>query len=201
VVAGGWDRRPHSLGKTCHEKRNSPIWTVSVCFARRPIYNSTGRFASTADSAVGELLSLPLLSVLGVCGLLLRKQLCDCRVWRCYPPIEVAVVGPARRGYGRVDVRNVCKSHARDCHTARRASKTPIVNNLTNCPSAFCAGVDCRSFPPPRRARHAPLVCSLHLSIRGDALYPKPSAPVKQSTEGQTEDNEEPGYDQAYCLA
>ena len=131
MVAGGWDRRPHRLGKTCHEKRNSQIWTVSVCFPRRPIYDSTGRFASITDTAVGELLSLALLSVLGACGLFLRKQLCDSWVWRCYPPIEVADVGAAGRGYGRIDVRNIGKSLACHCHAACWVSKTPIVKNLS----------------------------------------------------------------------
>lgn len=48
-------------------------------------------------SVVGGLLSVALLSVMGICLVLLAKQLCDGRLWRCTPPVGVAHIGAAGR--------------------------------------------------------------------------------------------------------
>jgi hypothetical protein len=100
-------RHTHNLGKTRRGRRHLQARAVLHCRAGRAIDNSDGRSARTRDSVVGELLSLLLLPILGVCLVLFGKQLRDGWLWRCDPPIEVADVGATREHDGRADVRNI----------------------------------------------------------------------------------------------
>lgn len=124
MVAGGWDRSAHLLGKTFHQRRHPRLRTFSLCDFCREIYNSSDRFARIPDSAVGGMLSLVLLPVLGLCSLFLRKQLLDSRVWRYHAPTELADVGAAGEHCRRVDVRNFHKHFVRDRYPTRRPRKT-----------------------------------------------------------------------------
>ena len=65
---------------------------VSLRCARHANHGSRHRSARNRYSAVGELLSLALLSVLGICVLLLGEQLCDRWIRGCGPSIKVATV-------------------------------------------------------------------------------------------------------------
>jgi hypothetical protein len=123
VVAIRWDRSAHLLGETFHQRRHPRLRTVSLRDVCREIYNSSDRFARIPDSAVGGMLSLGVLPVLGVCSLLLRKQLLDSRVRRYHAPGELADVGATGKHCRRVDVRNFREHFVRDRYPTRRRRK------------------------------------------------------------------------------
>jgi hypothetical protein len=52
------------------------------------------RFARSINSVLGRLLSLALPTVVGICCLLLGRQLCHRGVWRRSPAVQLAHVGP-----------------------------------------------------------------------------------------------------------
>ena len=103
------------------------IEPVSFRGVSRAIYNSSDRFARTADSAVGELLSLALLPVLGIRVVLLCNQLRNSWVWRCDPPVEVADVRATREHHWRVVAWNIGKPLVFDRHAARRSRKAATI--------------------------------------------------------------------------
>jgi hypothetical protein len=53
------------------------------------------------------LLSLALLTFLGICSLFFGQQLCHRGVWRRSPAVKLAYVGAARERHQRVDVRHI----------------------------------------------------------------------------------------------
>ena len=115
-----WEYRAHCLGQTCCRSRHSQARAVTLYCAGRAINNSGNRSARAGDSVVGELLSVALLPFMGVCLLLLRKQLGDGWLWRRDPPFKVADIGATREHYWRIDVRNIRKPSVCDRHPARR---------------------------------------------------------------------------------
>jgi hypothetical protein len=69
----------------------------------------------SADSVVGELLSLALLTVVGICVLLLGEQLCHRGVWRRSPAVQLADVRTAGEHYRRIDVWNLGQRPVCNC--------------------------------------------------------------------------------------
>lgn len=124
MVAGGWDRSAHLLGKTFRQRRHSRLRTLSLHGFCREVYNSSDHFARIPDSAVGGMLSLALLPRLGLCSLLLREQLLDSWLWRYHASTELADVGATGEHRRRLDVRNFCEPFVRDRYATRRPRKT-----------------------------------------------------------------------------
>ena len=81
--------------------------SVSLCRARYANHSSCHRTARDRYSAVGELLSLALPSVLGICVLLLGEQLCDGWIRGCGASVKVAPVGTAGKHGWHADVRSL----------------------------------------------------------------------------------------------
>jgi len=71
------------------------------------------------DSILGELLSLALLLVLGVCPLLLGQQLCHRVLWRRSPTVKLGHARAAGEHHWRLDVRNIGERTVSDNHSAR----------------------------------------------------------------------------------
>jgi hypothetical protein len=124
-------RGTHNLAKTLRDRRYSQAWAVSHCQAGRAIDNSGRRSARTRDRFVGRLLSLVLLLLMGVCLLLLRKQLLDSWLWRCDPPIEVDMLV---RGSGPTETMSK--------YLIRRIEQTRNVSLLTHTEIAGLEGGD-----------------------------------------------------------
>jgi hypothetical protein len=86
----------------------------------RATYNSADRAPWIINSIVGELLSLTVLSVMGLGVLFFGKQLCNGGLWRCGSPIELEDVGSAREHNRRAGVRHICEPGVCDNHPAHR---------------------------------------------------------------------------------
>ena len=123
-------RRAHSLDKK-HSTRDPQGAGVSLRRARHANDGSRHRSARNRYSAVGELLSLALLSVLGICVLLLGEQLCDRWIRGCGPSIKVATAGPARKHGRHADVRSLHWTSIRSGHSSgRRRVTIPSTTSL-----------------------------------------------------------------------
>ena len=123
MVAIRWYRSAHLLGETIHQRGHSRLRTLLFRGFRREIYNSSDRSARMPDTAVGGMLSLVLLPQLGLCSLLLRKQLLDSWLRRYHASTELADVGATGEHCWRLDVRNFREPFVRDRYATRRPRK------------------------------------------------------------------------------
>ncbi len=146
AIAAMWRRRcAHPLDQK-HSKRDSRGAGVSLRRARHANHGSRHRSARNRYSAVGELLSLALLSVLGICVLLLGEQLCDRWIRGCGPSIKVATAGPARKHGRHADVRSLHWTSIRGGHSSGRRRVT--ISSTTSLRTR-----DCGSHRPPTKAK------------------------------------------------
>jgi len=145
AISAVWRRRcAHYLDKK-HSTRDPQGASVSLRRARHANYGCGHRSARNCYSAVGELLSLALLSVLGICILLLGEQLCDRWIRGCGPSIKVATARAARKHGRHADVRSlhwtsICGGHSSG---RRRVTLSPTTSLRTS---------DCGSHRPPTKA-------------------------------------------------
>ena len=138
-------RCTHHLDKK-YSKRDSGSAGVSLRRTRHANHGSCHHSARNRHSAVGELLSLALLPVLGISFLLFGEQLCDRWIRGCDPSIKVATAGPARE-YGRhADVRSLHWTSVRRGHSSRRRRVT--ISSATSLRPR-----DCGSHRPPTQAK------------------------------------------------
>ena len=149
MVAGGWDRSAHLLCETFHKRGHSRLRALSLRGFCREIYSSSDRFARIPDSTVGGMLSRVLLPVLGLCSLLLRKQLLDSRVWRYHAPAELADVGAAGEHCRRVDVRDFREHFVRDRYPTRRPRKKVRIKDAHIGTRALSPSLARTSISPP----------------------------------------------------
>ena len=135
----------HYLDKK-HSTRDPECAGVSMRRARYANDGSGYRSARDRYSAVGELLSLALPSVLGISFLLFGEQLCDSWIWGCGPSVEMAPVGPARKHGRHADVRSIHWTSVRGGHSSgrRRLTLSPATPLLTH---------DCGSHRPLTKAK------------------------------------------------
>jgi hypothetical protein len=136
AIAAVWRRRcAHYLDKK-HSTRDPQGAGVSLRRTRYGNYGCGHRSARNRYSVVGELLSLALPSVLGICVLLLGEQLCDRWIRRCDPSIKVATARPARK-YGRhADVWSIHWTSVRGCYTSGR--RRIAISSTTSLRSREC---------------------------------------------------------------
>src|ERR1019366_5594605 len=107
AISAVWRCRcAHYLDKK-HPTRDPQGAGVSLRRACHANYGCGHHSARNRYSAVGELLSLALPSVLGICVLLLGEQLCDSWIRGCGPSVKVAPVGPAGKHGWHADVRSL----------------------------------------------------------------------------------------------
>ena len=115
-----WDRWTHSPDKTCRNKRCFQTGIIALGASRSAIYYRSCQSARYRDSAVGELLSMLLFSIMGISLVLLSNQLFNRWVWGRDPASKVADVGTSRKPYRSVDVRNIRESFVCDRPAPRR---------------------------------------------------------------------------------
>jgi hypothetical protein len=107
-----------------HSQRGSEGTGVSLRYAGHANHCSGSSAAWNRYSAVGQLLSMAVPSVLGNCVLFLGEQLCDRGIRRCDPSVEVAPLGPARKHGGYADVGGLDWTSLCGCHSPGRRQVT-----------------------------------------------------------------------------
>src|SRR5208282_1355480 len=124
AISAVWRRRcAHPLDQK-HTKGDSEGAGVSLRSARHANHSSRHRSARNRYSAVGELLSLALPSVLGICVLLLGEQLCDRWIRGCGPSIKVETARAARKHGRHAHVRSLHWTSIRGGHSSGRRRVT-----------------------------------------------------------------------------
>jgi hypothetical protein len=106
-VAARWDGRGDRLGKTQFCARRTRAKADPFRHAHDEIDDCFHWFARIRDSALGRVLSLALLSSMGICLLLLSCQLCDRRLRRCRSSVDVADLRSRGKHHRCADVRVV----------------------------------------------------------------------------------------------
>ena len=141
-----WRRRCAHHSDKKHSKKDSGGAGVSLRRARHANHGSGHRSARNRYSAMGELLSLALPSILGICFLLFGEQLCDSWIRGCGASVDVAPVGSARKHGRHADVRSLDWTSVRGRHSSgRRRIATSSTTSLRT--------RDCGSHRPPTKAK------------------------------------------------
>jgi hypothetical protein len=96
--------RSDCLGRAQFCVRRSQIRGDPLRHGHDAIDDCVHRFARIGDSALGCVLSLVLFSIMGICFLLLDKQLCHRWLWRYRSPADVADLGSSGKHHRRADL-------------------------------------------------------------------------------------------------
>ena len=136
MLAVCWRRRAYHLVKKCCRKGPPRPSDVPLCRAGHANYGSGHRSARNGHSALGKLLSRPLLFNLGIRFLLLGEQLHHGRIRRSDPPAQVATAGPFGEYGGHADVRNLGGPSIRGDHPSGRRRVT--ISSITSSRTRYC---------------------------------------------------------------